>query len=121
LCEIKDWIEHHLGYREIQRLGFLEFGLQAMNHRGGLLGWPEPVPPVAKSLFTYSFHPGRIWDHVPDQCLGHRRLSGVSARREALKVKILPGMLSQDADTLLRGTQFMTEKQAGSDVGLVSD
>ena len=39
---------------------------------------------------------------------------------EALKAKILPVMLSEDADTLLRGTQFMTEKQAGSDVGLVS-
>ena len=48
----QDWIEHHPAYKEMERLGFLESGLQAMTHRGGVLGWPEPFPPSAKYIFT---------------------------------------------------------------------
>ncbi|MDE0810723.1 MAG: acyl-CoA dehydrogenase family protein [Alphaproteobacteria bacterium] len=116
----QDWIEHHPAYKEMERLGFLEFGLQAMTHRGGVLGWPEPFPPAAKYIFTYLFTQAEFGIMCP---ISVSDTAAYLVRRhadEALKAKILPGMLSQDADTLLRGTQFMTEKQAGSDVGLVS-
>ena len=26
-----------------------------MSHRGGVLGWPEPMPPAAKYALTYLF------------------------------------------------------------------
>ena len=116
----EDWIEYHPAYKEMERLGFLEFGLQAMTHRGGVLGWPEPIPPVAKYIFTYLFTQAEFGIMCP---ISVSDTAAYLVRRhgdEALKAKILPGMLSQDPETLLRGTQFMTEKQAGSDVGLVS-
>ena len=116
----QDWIEYHPAYKEMERIGFLEFGLQAMTHRGGVLGWPEPLPPVAKYIFTYLFTQAEFGIMCP---ISVSDTAAYLVRRHAdsaLKAKILPGMLSQDADTLLRGTQFMTEKEAGSDVGLVS-
>jgi alkylation response protein AidB-like acyl-CoA dehydrogenase len=38
----------------------------------------------------------------------------------ALVARYLPGLTSQDMDTLIQGAMFMTEQQAGSDVGLIS-
>ena len=33
-------IEKHPAYLEMERLAFGEYGLAAMSHRGGVLGWP---------------------------------------------------------------------------------
>lgn len=116
----EDWIEYHPAYKELERIGFLDFGFHAMTHRGGVLGWPEPLPPAAKYIFTYLFTQAEFGIMCP---ISVSDTAAYLVRRhadEALKAKILPGMLSQDRETLLRGTQFMTEKEAGSDVGLVS-
>jgi len=116
----EDWIEYHPAYKDMERIGFLDFGLQAMTHRGGVLGWADPLPPAAKYIFTYLFTQAEFGIMCP---ISVSDTAAYLVRRhadEALKAKILPGMLSQDAATLLRGTQFMTEKEAGSDVGLVS-
>lgn len=113
----EDWIEHHPAYKEMERIGFLDFGLQAMTHRGGVLGWPEPFPPAAKYIFTYLFTQAEFGIMCP---ISLSDTAAYLVRRHAapaLRDKILPGMLSQDPETLLRGSQFMTEKQAGSDVG----
>jgi len=37
-----------------------------------------------------------------------------------LKQRLVPRMLSQDMDELWKGTQFMTEKSGGSDVGNIA-
>ena len=51
----EDWIEYHPAYREMERIAFSEFGLHAMSHRAGVLGWPTPMPPIAKYGFQYLF------------------------------------------------------------------
>src|SRR5208282_5960116 len=51
----EDWIEYHPAYREMEKIAFGELGLHAMSHRGGVLGWPDPLPPIAKYAFTYLF------------------------------------------------------------------
>jgi len=38
----------------------------------------------------------------------------------ALVTRYLPGLTSQDMDTLTQGAMFITEQHAGSDIGLVS-
>ena len=48
-------IEKHPAYREMERVAFGEYGLAALSHRGGVLGWPEPMPPIAKYLLAYLF------------------------------------------------------------------
>ena len=40
-------IEKHPAYVELERYAYSEFGMAAMSHRGGVLGWPEPMPPAA--------------------------------------------------------------------------
>ena len=37
--EDRQWIEKHPAYRRLEELAFSEYGLAAMSHRGGVLGW----------------------------------------------------------------------------------
>ena len=54
----EDWIEYHPAYREMETIAFGELGIHAMSHRGGVLGWPAPLPPIAKYAFSiYSCRP----------------------------------------------------------------
>ncbi|MFC7542167.1 hypothetical protein ACFQU2_25480 [Siccirubricoccus deserti] len=48
-------IDYHPAYREMERIAFAEYGLAAMSHRGGVLGWPAPMLPAAKYALTYLF------------------------------------------------------------------
>jgi len=49
----EEWIEYHPAYREMERIAFSELGLHAMSYRAGVLGWPAPMPPIAKYGFQY--------------------------------------------------------------------
>jgi hypothetical protein len=48
-------VEKHPAYRRLEETAFADFGLAAMSHRGGVLGWPQPLPPVAKYALTYLY------------------------------------------------------------------
>ena len=50
-----DPIDKHSAYRRLEQVAFGEYGLAAMSHRGGVLGWPEPLPPLAKYALTYVY------------------------------------------------------------------
>ena len=116
----REWIEYHPAYREMERYFFGEFGMHAMSHRPGVLGWDrEPVPAIAKYTFQYLFVQAEFGLMCPVSVSDTSAFMLNTFGDEALKRKFLPGMLSQDMDTLLRGTQFMTEKAAGSDVGRI--
>ena len=47
------WIEYHPAYRELEKAAFGEFGIHAMSHRKGILGWPKIYPVVAKHAVTF--------------------------------------------------------------------
>jgi acyl-CoA dehydrogenase len=114
-----EWIEYHPAYHEMERYAFSEFGLQAMTHRAGVLGWNAPVDPIAKYVFQYLFVQAEFGLMCPVSVSDTSAFMLQRYGDEALKAQFLPGMLSQDMSTLLRGTQFMTEKAAGSDVGRI--
>ena len=48
-------IDKHPAYVELERLAYSEFGLAALSHRGGVLGWPEPMPAAAKYALSHVF------------------------------------------------------------------
>jgi len=48
-------INKHPAYVELERVAFAQYGLAALSHRGGVLDWPEPMPPAAKYALTYLF------------------------------------------------------------------
>ncbi len=113
----EDWIEYHPAYREMEKIAFGELGLHAMSHRGGVLGWPEALPPIAKYAFTYLFVQAEFGLMCPISVSDTSIFVIKRYGSEELKSRLLPRMLSQDLDTMWKGTQFMTEKAGGSDVG----
>ena len=115
----EDWIEYHPAYREMERIAFDDFRFHAMSHRGGVLGCAAPLPPVAKYVFQYLFVQGEFGLMCPisvtDTSIHLIRKYADPATKEHL----LSRMLADDPARLWKGTQFMTEKAGGSDVGAI--
>jgi acyl-CoA dehydrogenase len=115
----QDWIEYHPAYREMEQIAFGDFQFHAMSHRGGVFGMDRPLPPVAKYAFQYLFVQGEFGLMCPisvsDTSIHLIRTFGSNSLQDYL----LPKMLSSDLSTMWKGTQFMTEKAGGSDVGAI--
>ena len=103
----------------MEQIAFGDFQFHAMSHRGGVLGMDRPLPPVAKYAFQYLFVQGEFGLMCPisvtDTSIHLIRKFGSNALQDYL----LPKMLSSDLSTMWKGTQFMTEKAGGSDVGAI--
>ena len=111
-----DAVEHHPAYRAMQEIGLGRFGLAAMSHRPGVLGWPSPLPPLAKYAVQYLFAQAEFGLLCPISMTDS--MARVLARFDpALAAAWLPALTSQDPDAWATGAMFMTEKAAGSDVG----
>jgi acyl-CoA dehydrogenase len=110
-------IEYHPAYQQLEQAAYATFGMHAMSHRGGVMGWPEPYPAVAKHAFTYLFNQAEFGLGCPINVTD----SGAHVLRlfasEELKEKFLARMLTTNLGELWQGAQFMTEKEGGSDVG----
>jgi alkylation response protein AidB-like acyl-CoA dehydrogenase len=113
----EDWIEFHPAYREMERIGFLEFGIHALSRRAGILGWPRPYPPLVKYVFQYLFVQAEFGLMCPISVTDTCAHLVETYADDALRARYLPGLTSVDPATLLKGGQFMTEKAGGSDVG----
>ena len=110
-------IDKHPAYVEMERLAFGEYGLAALSHRGGVLGWDAPMPPAAKYLLTYLFVQAEFGLMCPVSMTDSLTRTLRKFGAPALVARHLPGLLSQDMDALTQGAMFMTEQGAGSDVG----
>jgi alkylation response protein AidB-like acyl-CoA dehydrogenase len=112
-----DEVVRHPAYRELERLAFARFGLAAMSHRDGVLGWPGRVPHVVKYALVYLFSQSEFGllcpVNVTDSTSRMLRRYGSTD----LQARYLPRLTSTDFDELWQGTQWMTEKTGGSDVG----
>jgi acyl-CoA dehydrogenase len=111
------WIEYHPAYRELERVAYGEFGIHAMSHRPGILGWPETYPAVAKHAFTYLFNQAEYGLGCPINVTDGAAMLLARFGDAALKEKYLDGLITTDMTLLAQGAQFMTEKEGGSDVG----
>lgn len=110
-------IEYHPAYRELERAGFGEFGIHAMSHATGILGWPSKYPTVAKHAFTYLFNQAEFGMGCPLNVTDGAAMLLDRFGSSVLKQKYLPGLITTDMGRLTQGAQFMTEKEGGSDVG----
>jgi acyl-CoA dehydrogenase len=106
----------HPAYVEMERVAFGEYGLAAMSHRPGVLGWPAPLPPAAKYALSYLFVQAEFGLCCPlsmtDSLTRTLRRFGAPALVE----RFLPRLTTQVFDDLAQGAMFMTEQGAGSDV-----
>ncbi|MET0220875.1 MAG: acyl-CoA dehydrogenase family protein [Tardiphaga sp.] len=110
-------IEYHPAYRELERAAFGEFGIHAMSHRKGILGWPQTYPVAAKHAFTFLFNQAEFGMGCPINVTDGAAKLLSNYGDVALKDKYLDGLTQTDMSKLTQGGQFMTEKEGGSDVG----
>jgi acyl-CoA dehydrogenase len=110
-------IKVHPAYRRLQGVAFGELGMAAMSHRPGVLGWPEPLPPVAKYLFFYLFAQAEFGLECPVSMTDALTRTLRKYGSDELVERYLDGLTSTDLDSLTQGAMFMTEQDAGSDVG----
>lgn len=110
----------HPAYVELERVAFSEFGLAALSHRGGVLGWPEPMPPAAKYALSYLFVQAEFGLCCPLSMTDSLARTLRRYGSPELIDRHLPRLTSQDLDQLAQGAMFMTEQGAGSDVGATS-
>lgn len=111
-----DDVDYHPAYRRMMELAFGRFGLAAMSHRPGVLGWPGRVPHVVKYALTYVFVQAEFGLACPLSMTDSaaRVLRKFDPARFASEIEALTGT---DPDSLMTGAMFMTEKQGGTDVG----
>jgi alkylation response protein AidB-like acyl-CoA dehydrogenase len=115
----EDWIDYHSSYREMEKIAFGDFQFHAMSHRAGTLGMDRPLPAVAKYALQYLFVQAEFGLMCPISVTDtsiHLIRKFASAE---LSDYLLPKMLSDDMATQWKGTQFMTERSGGSDVGAI--
>ena len=115
----EDWIDYHASYREMEQIAFGDFQFHAMSHRAGALGMDRPLPAVAKYALQYLFVQAEFGLMCPISVTDtsiHLIRKFASAE---LQEYLLPKMLSGDVATMWKGTQFMTERAGGSDVGAI--
>src|SRR4029077_198669 len=100
-----DWVEYHPAYREMERIGFGEFGLHAMAHRPGVLGWPAPLPYIAKYSFQYLFVQAEFGLMCPISVTDTGAVLVENYGSDDLKSRYLGRMLSQNMDEIFKGAQ----------------
>jgi len=110
----------HPDYIEMERLAFSEFGLAAMSHRAGVLGWPQPMPAAAKYALSYLFVQAEFGLCCPLSMTDSLTRTLRKYGDPALVQRYLDRLVTQDLDALTQGAMFMTEQGAGSDVAATS-
>ena len=115
----EDWIDYHGSYREMERVAFGDFQFHAMSHRGGTIGMDRPLPAVAKYALQYLFVQAEFGLMCPISVTDTSIHLIRKFADQALQDYLLPKMLSGDLATMWKGTQFMTERAGGSDVGAI--
>ena len=115
----EDWIDYHASYREMESIAFGDFQFHAMSHRGGTLGMDRPLPAVAKYALQYLFVQAEFGLMCPISVTDTSIHLIRKFASPELKEYLLPKMLSGDVAAMWKGTQFMTERAGGSDVGTI--
>ena len=115
----EDWIDYHASYREMEKIAFGDFQFHAMSHRANTLGMDRPLPAVAKYALQYLFVQAEFGLMCPISVTDTSIHLVRKFASTELKDYLLPKMLSDDVATLWKGTQFMTERAGGSDVGAI--
>jgi acyl-CoA dehydrogenase len=109
-------IVKHPAYVELERVAFSQYGLAAMSHRAGVLGWPQAMPPAAKYALTYLFVQAEFGLCCPLSMTDSLARTLRKFGAPELVQRHLARLTTQDVDELCQGAMFMTEQGAGSDV-----
>ena len=109
-------IVKHPAYIDLERVAFSDYGLAAMSHRSGVLGWHAPMPAAAKYALTYLFVQAEFGLCCPLSMTDSLARTLRKFGTPELVAQHLPRLTTQVFDELWQGAMFMTEQGAGSDV-----
>ena len=110
-------IVYHPAYHEMEKIGFEDFQLHSMCHKPDALGWTGNVPQAVKYAFQYLFIQSEFGMMCPLSITDATIHVLRTYASDELKNYLLPKMLAPALKDLWKGTQFMTERAGGSDVG----
>ena len=106
----------HPAYVAMEQIAFGDYGLAAMSHRAGVLGWPEPLPPAVKYSLSYLLVQAEFGLCCPLSMTDSLTRTLRKYGAPELVERYIAGLTSQDLNALTQGAMFMTEQGAGSDV-----
>jgi acyl-CoA dehydrogenase len=111
-----DEVEYHPSYERMCELAFHQHGLAAMSHRAGVFGWPTPAPHLVKYALSYLFVQSEFGLACPVSMTDSaaRVLRLFDPENFADEIEALS---TTEMDKLATGAMFMTEQQAGTDIG----
>lgn len=109
-----DEVDFHPAYDEMVHIGFCEFALAAVAHRG-VLGWSEPAPHVVKYALSYVFSQAEYGLGCPLNMTDSaaRVLTAFDPERFRSEIDALT---STDRHSLSTAGMFMTEVDGGTDL-----
>ena len=115
-----DEVIFHPAYHELERIAYQDFAIAACSHRDDALGWRGRIPQPVKFALGYLGMQAEAGVFCPIAMTD--ALARVLERYagEALKHRFLPSLTALTIDELQQGAMFLTEKQGGSEVGLIT-
>src|SRR6266516_4937204 len=115
-----DEVIFHPAYHELERIAYQDFAIAACSHRDDALGWRGRIPQPVKFALGYLGMQAEAGVFCPIAMTD--ALARVLERYagEALKHRFLPSLTALTIDELQQGAMFLTEKQGGSEVGLLT-
>jgi alkylation response protein AidB-like acyl-CoA dehydrogenase len=112
-------IEPSRAYREMERIFYGDYGLAAMALRAGVHGWSSPASLVLNDALIYLAEQTESGLFCPlSMTRALSRTLNKFASQQVIE-RYVPGLTATDLDHLLTGAMFMTERQSGSDLGLI--
>lgn len=107
-------------YRELERILYGEFGMAAMAMRPGVILDDRPSSLLLNDAFTFLAAQAESGLFCPLSMTRAMARTLLKFASDEVIREYLPGLLSTDITTLQTGAMFMTEKQGGSDLGIVA-
>ena len=115
-----DEVVFHPAYHAMERLAFSRFALGAMSHTPGVLGWPGRVPHVVKYALSYLFAQSEFGLLCPVNMTDSTARIVSRFGSPQLRERYLARLTTTVYEELWQGTQWMTERTGGSDVGALT-
>ncbi len=113
-------IEKHPSYIALERCVFSDFGLAAMSHRAGVFGFNHKLPPIIKYGLTFLFVQAEFGLCCPLSMTDALTRTLTKFGSQELIDRYFPTLTTQEFDKLAQGSMFITEQDAGSDIGAVT-
>ncbi len=113
-------IEKHPSYVVMEQCAFSEFGLAAMSHREGVFDIDHVLPPIIKYGLTFLFVQAEFGLCCPLSMTDALTRTLVKFGSQELIDRYFPNLTTQTFSQLTQGAMFITEQDAGSDIGAIT-